>query len=131
MRILGLIGNTNMSASHERLKLIAADNGFYISQMAFTDTILFMNKKKNRLKALTGGGQVIGYLALDKGTVNQALTQTIPNAFANGFKFDTKLASAFDVVKKKEINYVGYRYNKTVAFKSKNRKEKQSWLNAS
>jgi hypothetical protein len=93
MRIGYCFLNVHMGLSHEGLSKLARQKGLNPATLPAETVLVFINRSRDKLKILTPGGQVLGYLNQRGRRIELAALQYIPQAFGNktGFDYDKAL----------------------------------------
>lgn len=87
MRIKLLVQGVNMGNSHDGLLDIAKEWGVKAASLSDQDVVMFINKKRNRLKVIGHGGAVIGYLKTQERISLDAI-KWIPATFHKAGRID-------------------------------------------
>lgn len=97
MKILATYGNVNMSLAHKGLAVLLQKKfKIDVTQLEGDNVIMLLNSANTKLKAIGGKGQVIGYVALEKGRrIMLEAIQYLPQTFGGqGFNYDEALKLA-------------------------------------
>jgi len=83
VRIAVVFSNVHMGLSHEGLTVLAKRKGFDPATLPSGQVLVFLNRSHDKLKIMTAGGHILGYLN-DRGRrIALEAIQYIPQAFGN------------------------------------------------
>lgn len=100
-RIIRVLTGVNMALGHDGLALIIKkEANIDVRVIDSGEMVLCINGAYNKLKAIGGGGVVLGYLKMPKGrTLMKEAVQFIPKVFGgDGFTYDDACKQALDKV---------------------------------
>lgn len=112
MRIIRLVDNVSMGLGHQGLhRLMLGNFKLDITKLEDGQLVMFLNKKKDKLKIIGKSGTVLGYLKMPNGRrIMLDAVQYIPQTFGgSGFDYDLALKKALRarLVKPTELNKFG------------------------
>ena len=93
MKIAVIFHNVHMGLSHDGLTVLAKRKGFDPQTLPSDRVLVFINRSHDKLKIMTAGGHVLGYLNNRGRRIAVEAIQYIPQAFGNktGFDYDKAL----------------------------------------
>lgn len=95
-KIVLLIDNVHMGLGHDGLTAVARKFKKNPEALQDGELLMFLNRRRDKLKIMGSAGRVIGYLKMPKGNkIMLEAIQYIPQAFgASGINYDYALRSA-------------------------------------
>jgi hypothetical protein len=100
MKIKRLILNVAMGNSHDGLTKIAGTFGYDVKKLTGQECLMFLNRRRDKMKILGAKGQVIGYLRMPKGhKIYMEAIQWLPETFheRGQFDYDAALKKALSI----------------------------------
>jgi len=100
-KIVRVLTGVNMALGHEGLAMcIKREANIDVRVLDGTELVICINSAYNKLKAIGGGGVVLGYLRMPKGrTLMREAIQFLPKVFGgDGFTYDDACKEALDRV---------------------------------
>jgi hypothetical protein len=93
MKIAVIFHNVHMGLSHEGLSVLAKKKGFDPQTLPSDRVLVYINRSHDKLKIMTAGGHILGYLNNRGRRIALEALQYIPQAFGNktGLDYDKAL----------------------------------------
>src|SRR5687767_6054463 len=90
-RALQVFFDSDLRCSHDGLALVAKKAKIDVSKLQPGEYVLFINSEKNKLKLFTANN-VLAYLRLERGKLEERTISLIPEAFMASGKIDYEKA---------------------------------------
>ena len=96
-KVIRLFQNADLRCAHDGLGLLARDHKIDVSKLQKGEFIMFINRRKNQLKAFAAGNIVAHLKTVDGHRLDLNVIQKLPTYFSGGsFKYDEALGDMFE-----------------------------------